>query len=190
EQAAEMALKYKNYWGTRGGVTVTGGEPLAQIDFVTELFAILKGKKIHCCVDTSGATFNRDNAECVKKHKILVDKTDLFLLDIKHIDDGACKDLTGLSNKNTLDFARFLSDNGNDMWIRYVLVPNINDDAATLERSAEFINSLKTVKKVEVLPYHTMGVVKYKNLGIPYRLEGTPVPSAESVANAKKILGA
>ncbi|MCD7728544.1 MAG: pyruvate formate lyase-activating protein [Clostridia bacterium] len=190
EQVAQRALKYKNYWGTRGGVTVTGGEPLAQIDFITELFAVLKQKNVHCCADTSGVTYNPNSAESVAKHKRLLQYADLFLLDIKHIDNEKCKSLTGAGNKNTLAFANFLSQNGKDMWIRYVLVPGINDDDITLGHTAEFIRSLKTVRKVEVLPYHTMGVVKYKNLGIPYPLEGTPVPTEQSVENAKRILGA
>ncbi|MCD8040089.1 MAG: pyruvate formate lyase-activating protein [Clostridia bacterium] len=190
QQVAANALKYKNYWGTRGGVTVTGGEPLAQAEFVTELFTILKQKGVHCCADTSGVTFNAQSAVSVKQHEELASKTDLFLLDIKHINNQKCISLTGAGNANTLNFAKFLSESGKNMWIRYVLVPSINDDEDTLLQTAEFIKILKTVQKVEVLPYHTMGIVKYKNLGIPYPLEGTPVPTKESIDLAKSILGA
>ena len=114
--------------------------------------------------------------------------TDLFLLDIKHIDDEACKKLTGKSNANTLAFAKFLSDNGKKMWIRQVLVPDITDNDESLERTRAFIDSLETVEKVEVLPYHTMGVVKYEKLGIEYPLQGVQAPTKDRVNNAKRIL--
>ncbi|MBQ8308417.1 MAG: pyruvate formate lyase-activating protein [Clostridia bacterium] len=182
---AARALKYKNYFGDNGGVTVTGGEPLLQIDFVIELFTILKAKGIHTCVDTSGITFTPQSQE---KHEKLLEVTDLFLLDIKHIDDEACKKLTGQSNRNTLAFARFLSDNGKKMWIRQVLVPNITDGEESLKRTRAFLDELKTVERVEVLPYHTMGVVKYEKLGIEYPLKGVETPTKESVAKAKEIL--
>ncbi len=183
-----QALRYKNYFGEKGGVTVTGGEPLLQIDFVIELFTALKAKGVHTCVDTSGITFREEDEKCVEKHKKLLEVTDLFLLDIKHIDDAACRTLTGKSNQNTLAFARFLSDNQKPMWIRQVLVPDITDDEDTLRDTRAFINTLATVEKVEVLPYHSMGEVKYKNLGISYPLEGVQPPTKERVAFAKKIL--
>ena len=188
EEVATRALKYRNYFGDKGGVTVTGGEPLLQIDFVIELFTILKAKGIHTCVDTSGVTFDKDNPQSVEKHEKLLALTDLFLLDIKHIDDEKCKALTGKGNKNTLDFARYLSDNGKKIWIRQVLVPGITDDEETLERTRTFIDTLSTVEKVEVLPYHTLGEVKYKNLGIEYPLQGVETPTKESVRRAKEIL--
>ena len=188
EEVATRALKYKNYFGDKGGVTVTGGEPLLQIDFVIELFTILKSKGIHTCVDTSGITFNPKDEKSLEKHAKLLSLTDLFLLDIKHIDDGKCKELTGKSNENTLAFARYLSDNGKKMWIRQVIVPNITDDEETLKATRAFIDTLKTVEKVEVLPYHTMGEVKYKNLGIEYPLQGVEPPSKEVVQRAKEIL--
>lgn len=188
EEVAERALKYRNYFGDKGGVTLSGGEPLLQIDFVIELFTLLKTKGIHTCVDTSGFTFNPDNPTSVEKHKKLLTVADLFLLDIKHIDDEACKALTGQSNRNTLAFARFLSDNGKPMWIRQVLVPGITDAEESLIRTRAFIDTLKTVEKVEVLPYHTMGEVKYEQLGIDYPLKGVKTPAKESVQNAKRIL--
>ncbi len=188
EEVATRALKYKNYFGEKGGVTLSGGEPLLQIDFVIELFTLLKSKGIHTCVDTSGITFRKEDEDCVAKHKKLLSLTDLFLLDIKHIDDIDCQRLTGKSNQNTLDFAKFLSDNNKKMWIRQVLVPQYTDSDESLQRTRAFIDGLKTVEKVEVLPYHTMGAVKYKNLGITYPLEGVEPPSKERVANAKRIL--
>ena len=188
EDVATRVLRYKNYFGEKGGITVTGGEPLLQIDFVIELFKILKEKGIHTCVDTSGITFNPDSPESVRKHEALLQVADLFLLDIKHIDDEACKKLTGHSNKNTLAFAKFLSDHGKKMWIRQVLVPNITDSETSLEKTREFLDTLQTVEKVEVLPYHTMGVVKYEKLGLEYPLKGVEAPTKESVEKAKRIL--
>ncbi len=188
EEIVAKALRYKNYFGEKGGVTATGGEPLVQIDFVTELFAKCKEKGLSTCVDTSGITFNPDSPQSVDKHKKLLSVTDLVLLDIKHIDDEACKKLTGHSNANTLAFAKFLSNNGKKMWIRQVLVPGITDDEATLQKTRAFIDGLATVEKVEVLPYHTMGEVKYEKLGLEYPLKGVQAPTKERVSQARRIL--
>ena len=188
DEVIERALKYRNYFGDQGGVTVTGGEPLVQIDFVTELFTELKKRGVHTCVDTSGITFNSASAASVEKHEKLLSVADLFLLDIKHIDDDACQKLTGLSNKNTLAFARFLSDHGKKTWIRQVLVPDLTDNEESLARTRAFIDTLQTVERIEVLPYHTMGEVKYQKLGIEYPLKGVEPPTKERVLNAKRIL--
>ena len=188
EEIANRALKYKNYFGENGGVTVTGGEPLLQIDFVIELFKILKEKGIHTCVDTSGFTFQQENENSVKKHRELLDYTDLFLLDIKHIDEEACVKLTGQSNKNTLAFAKFLSEHKQPMWIRQVLVPGLTDNEDSLKATRAFIDTLETVEKVEVLPYHTLGTVKYEKLGLSYPLKDVQAPDKESVNKAKEIL--
>lgn len=188
EEVVARVLKYKNYFGDKGGVTVTGGEPLLQIGFVTELFTALKQKGVHTCVDTSGITFDPEKPTSVEKHKKLLEVADLFLLDIKHIDDEACKKLTGQSNAHTLAFAKFLSDNGKPTWIRQVLVPEITDDDESLARTRAFIDTLKSVEKVEVLPYHTMGVVKYEKLGLEYPLKEVSAPTKERVMNAKRIL--
>lgn len=184
---AKTALKYKNYI-SNGGVTVSGGEPLMQIEFVKEFFKQLKMNGIHTAIDTSGITFDREDGECVRRHAELLKFTDLVLLDIKHIDDGEHRKLTGRSNKNTLAFAEYLSDTGKDIWIRHVLVPGITDNDEYLNELNKFISGLKTVKKVEVLPYHTMGEVKYEKLGFAYSLKGTLPPTEERVTNAKKIL--
>jgi len=187
EEVLQEVLKYKSYIAS-GGVTVTGGEPLMQIEFVTELFRLLKCNGIHTALDTSGVTFNQADEKTVARHAALLKYTDLVLLDIKHIDDGEHKKLTGHSNENALNFARYLSENGKDIWIRHVLVPDITDNDEYLYKLREFIGGLKTVKKVEVLPYHTMGVVKYEKLGIDYPLKGTRPPTKERIENAKKIL--
>ena len=188
DEIITQALRYKNYFGDKGGVTATGGEPLVQIDFITELFTTLKAKGVHTCVDTSGITFNPNSPESVEKQKKLLAVTDLVMLDVKHIDDEACQKLTGKSNANTLAFAKFLSDNGKSMWIRQVLVPNITDGEESLQRTRAFIDTLKTVEKVEVLPYHTLGEVKYEKLGMDYPLKGVEAPSKERVMYAKRIL--
>ena len=188
EEVATRALKYKNYFGDKGGVTVTGGEPLLQMEFVIALFTALKKQGVHTCVDTSGVTFKPDDEKSVQAHKRLLEVADLFLLDIKHIDDAACKKLTGQSNANTLAFAKFLNEHGKPIWIRQVLVPGITDDDESLMRTRAFIDTLNTVEKVEVLPYHTMGVVKYEKLGLEYPLKGVDTPTKERVMHAKRIL--
>ncbi len=176
--------KYKNYFiPSGGGVTISGGEPLLQLGFVTELVAKLKKEGIHTAIDTSG---NFALTEDIKK---LIDLTDLFLLDIKCINDEICKDLTGVSNKQELAFAKYLSDIQKDIWIRQVLVPGITDKAEDLHKLKEFISSLSSVKKVEVLPYHSMGRFKWEELGFEYTLDGVPEATLEDVEKAKKILG-
>ena len=189
EEVVRQALRYKNYFGEKGGVTVTGGEPLLQIDFVTELFTLLKEKGIHTCVDTSGIAFKKENAVSVEKHEKLLEVTDLFLLDIKHIDSEGHKSLTGQDNANTLAFAKFLSERGKKTWIRHVLVPGITDDDEQLQKLREFVDGLSSVEKIEVLPYHTLGVVKYEKLGMEYPLKDVSAPDKERVLNAKRILG-
>lgn len=184
EEIAREVLKYRNYFADRGGVTVSGGEPLLQLDFVLELFGRLKEKGVNTCLDTSGICYREGD----ERFERLARLTDLVLLDIKHIDEDAHRALTGQSNKNPLAFARFLDEWGVKMWIRHVLVPGITDDDGALMRLRAFLDTLKNVEKVEVLPYHTMGVQKYKKLGIPYSLEGVQPPAKERVENAKRIL--
>ncbi len=188
DEVVSQALRYKNYFGDKGGVTATGGEPMLQIDFLIQLFTALKAKGVHTCVDTSGITFRETDEICVEKHKKLLEVTDLFLLDIKHIEKDGHKALTGQSNENTLAFAKFLSENGKKMWIRHVLVPGITDEDKLLEKLKAFVDGLKTVEKVEVLPYHTMGVVKYEKLGLDYPLKDVLPPEKERVQNARRIL--
>lgn len=187
EELAATALKYKSYI-KNGGVTVSGGEPLLQLEFVTEFFKILKSEGIHTALDTSGITFCADDENNIERHAKLLEYTDLVLLDIKHIDEDGHIKLTGKSNKNTLAFAKYLSETGKDIWIRHVLVPEITDKDEYLYKLREFIDGLKTVKKVEVLPYHTLGVVKYEKLGLDYMLKDIQPPAKERILNAKNIL--
>lgn len=187
EDVLKQALRYKNYWGKKGGITVSGGEALLQIDFVTELFTLAKQQHVNTCLDTSGNPFTREEP-FYSKFEELMKVTDLVMLDIKHMDDAAHRELTGQTNTNILDMARCLSDNEKAMWIRHVLVPGITDDEGQLKRLRKFIDTLNTVERVEVLPYHTLGVFKWKELGIPYRLEGVKPPTEEQVQRAGEIL--
>ncbi|MDE7100825.1 MAG: pyruvate formate lyase-activating protein [Anaeroplasmataceae bacterium] len=189
EEIVAMALKYKGYFGSTGGITVSGGEPLMQLDFVIELMKLFKASGIHTACDTSGIIFNPDNEAIVAKFLELISYVDLFLLDIKHIDAKKHQKLTGMDNKNVLAFAQFLSKHHKKMWIRHVLIPKITLNEEDLKRLKEFLDTLEGVEKIELLPYHTMGVSKYENLGIAYPLEGVLPPSKEEVLQAKKILG-
>ena len=175
-------IRYKNYIYPNGGVTVTGGEPLLQVKFLISLFSKLKEENIHTCIDTSGMVTLTDD---IKK---LLNLTDLVLLDIKHIDEEKSKNLVGFSNKLELQFAKYLSDNGINMWIRQVLIPTLTDTESDLIKLKNFIKSLKTVQKVEILPYHSMGKYKWENLGLNYELENIPDATSKDVERAKKIL--
>lgn len=187
EEVLKKALRYKSYWGKNGGITVSGGEALLQIDFVLELFKLAKAKGIHTTIDTAGNPFTREG-EFFEKFQELIKVTDLFLLDIKQIDAKAHKSLTGHTNENILDMATYLSEQGKDMWIRYVLVPGYTDSEEDIKKLHDFIETLDTVKRVEVLPYHTLGVFKWEQLGVPYTLEGVNPPSKESIEKANQML--
>lgn len=182
DEIFEKILKYKNYI-INGGVTCTGGEPLLQYNFLIELFKKLKKEKIHTCIDTSGMVVLNN------KIKELINLTDLFLLDIKHIDPVKCKNLVGVSNEKELSFARYLSKIGKPMWIRQVLIPGITDIEIDLLKLKDFIHSLNNVEKVEFLPYHTLGKYKWDNLGEKYELEGIRQANEEDVKKAKRIIG-
>ncbi len=183
DELFDKIIRYKNYIFPNGGVTVTGGEPLLQAKFILELFKKLKKEGIHTCIDTSGIIALTDDIKEVLKF------TDLVLLDIKHIDNEKCKELVGKSNKLELEFAKYLSDNNIPIWIRQVLIPGYTDDEQDLLKLKEFISSLKTVEKVELLPYHSIGEFKWKKLGLKYPLEGVPQATDNDIARAKQILG-
>ena len=189
EEMFRKVYRYRNYWGKDGGLTVSGGEPLLQLDFVTEFFRLAKEKKINTALDTSGNPFSMEEPFKSKFDK-LMKYTDLFMLDIKHMDDATHRKLTGQTNQNILEMAAYLSDHGKAMWIRHVLVPGITTEEDELYRLRSFLDTLKTVERVEVLPYHTLGVFKWKELGIPYQLEGVDPPTKEQIDRAKEILGA
>lgn len=184
EEIVEKVKRYKTYMTlSGGGVTVTGGEPLLQVKFLIEFFKKLKEENINTCIDTSGMFSITEDIKEVLKY------TDLVLLDIKHIDDEKCKELVGASNKKELEFARYLSENGKKMWIRQVLVPGYTDDEKDLLRLKDFLSTLKTVEKVQILKYHSMGKYKWEKLGLKYELEGVRDATIEDEERAKKILG-
>lgn len=171
-----------------GGITVTGGEPLMQVDFLIELFTLAKQKNIHTCIDSSGIAFNPDNVTWMEKLDRLLALTDLVMLDIKHIDPEKHKELTAQPNDKILAFAEYLSEKGVDTWIRHVVVPGITDDDTYLYKLGYFIGGLKTLKALDVLPYHTMGKVKYEKLGMPYKLEGVPPMDKNKVIEKKQVI--
>ncbi|EGW46363.1 pyruvate formate-lyase 1-activating enzyme [Prevotella sp. C561] len=187
DDVLSQALRYRSYWGEKGGITVSGGEALLQIQPLTELFHKAKDLGINTCLDTSAQPFSRKDGR-FSDFEALMKYTDLVLLDIKHIDNDAHKRLTGWENENILDCARYLSDIHKPVWIRHVLVPGINDDDESLHRLRSFIDTLSNVERVEVLPYHDLGVYKWEQLGIPYKLTDVKPPTEESVLHARKIL--
>ena len=172
----------------RGGITVTGGEALMQIDFLLELFALAKEKDIHTCLDTSGITYYPGSSSYNVKLDKLMELTDLVMLDIKHIDPDGHKELTGHDNAGILAFARYLAAKKIPVWIRHVVVPGITDDEGQLTRLGRFIGRLPNVKALDVLPYHVMGVSKYKELGISYPLEGVEAATKAQAEKARQII--
>lgn len=187
DEVLDQAQRYRSYWGKDGGITVSGGEPLLQIDFLLELFRKAKLLGINTAIDTAGQPFTREEP-FFSKFQELMQYTDLLLMDIKHIDPIEHRKLTGQPNDNILDMFRYLSEIEKPVWIRYVLVPGITDGEDCLKRTRDFIETLKNVRKIEVLPYHSMGEYKWKQLGIPYSLEGVKSPDAEHVNHAEQIL--
>ena len=187
QEIFRQAWRYRPYWKQTGGITVSGGEPLLQLAFVTELFRIAKAKGVNTVIDTAGEPFTYDEP-FFSAFEELLPLTDLFLLDLKQIDDVKHRALTGVSNESALALAQFLSERGKRMWIRHVLVPGWTTGEDDLRRLADFIAGLKTVDRVEVLPYHAMALHKYEELRLPYRLGDTPAPTAEEIARAEEIL--
>ena len=177
----------KAFYG-KGGITVTGGEALMQIDFVLELFTLAKQKGIHTCLDTSGITYRPGASAYNEKLDALMEVTDLVMLDIKHIDPEGHKVLTGHDNAGILAFARYLDQRQVDVWIRHVVVPGITDDETLLARLGTFLGTLSNIKALDVLPYHVMGVVKYEQLGVDYPLKGVPAATKDQAAKAKMII--
>lgn len=178
------ALRYRDYWGEKGGITVSGGEPLLQSEFVAELFELAHAEGVTTCLDTSGGSFRRGDA--ATEH--LIAATDTVLLDIKAFDPLLHREVTGVDNSQILDFARYLSEKGVSTWIRRVIVPGLTDGEDDLRKTGEFIRSLKNVERVEVLPYHDFGVEKWRSLGLEYPLEGVPPADEAAVQRARKFV--
>lgn len=187
DEVLDKIERFRSYWGDAGGLTVSGGEPLLQLDFLTDLFEKARARNINTCLDTAAEPFARD-ATWLPRFTRLMAATDLVLLDIKHIDSAAHEKLTGRGNENILDCARYLDEIDKPVWIRYVLVPGINSSDEIVDRTAVFLRSLKNVARVDVLPYHTLGIFKWKALGIPYGLDGVKPPSPELTAHVRAKL--
>lgn len=187
DELLDQAERFRAYWGNNGGITVSGGEALLQIDFLLELFEKAKQRGIGTCLDTSAQLFTR-KSPFFEKFERLMELTDTVLLDIKHIDDEEHRKLTRHSNANILDCARYLSEIDKPVWIRHVLIPGITDKDEYLVRLRDFLSTLHNIERIEVLPYHTLGVYKYEKLGIDYPLKDVQPPAAERVANANDIL--
>ena len=189
-EPAEIIEQYERNKGfyKGGGITVTGGEPLMQVDFLIDLFTLAKSKNIHTCIDTSGISYNPTSASYMEKLDRLMPLTDLVMLDIKHIDPEKHKDLTAQPNDRILEFAAYLNEKKVDMWIRHVVVPGITDDDKYLEELGYFIGQFTNLKALDVLPYHTMGEVKYQKLGIEYKLKGVPAMEKDKAIEKKKVV--
>lgn len=171
-----------------GGITLSGGEALLQMKFVIDLFTEAKKRNIHTCLDTSGISFNPSSESNLKNFRELIAVTDLFLLDVKHIDDEGHKELTGFSNQPVLAFLKFLDDNNKDVWIRHVIVPGVTYDKELLLRLGYRLAEYKCIKDLDILPYHSMGKIKYEKLGIAYPLEGVKDLSLDDAIKAKNIV--
>lgn len=178
-----MAMRSKSYMkSSGGGVTLSGGEPFLQQDFLLELLPKLKEKKIHIAIDTSG------EIPLTNKVKEIINLADLILLDIKHIDSDKCKELTGVPNTYTLEFARYLNSIQKPMWLRQVIIPGYTDDPEDLLKLKKLINSFTNIDRVDLLPYHDLGKFKWTNLGLEYPLENVPTATPEDIEKAKEIL--
>lgn len=188
KQLFDKAYRYRTYWGKDGGITVSGGEALLQMEFLTEFFALAKQHNVHTTLDTSGGNFSL-TPEYLDKFNKLMEVTDLVILDIKAMDSDLHKELTGMKNGHILQMARYLSSMEKPMWIRHVLVPGYTDQMVELVELKEFIEDLPSVERVEILPYHTLGCAKWEKLGLEYPLDGVRTPTEEEVTKAENILG-
>ena len=183
----QQALRYRPYWKTNGGITVSGGEPLLQMEFLIELFQLAKQHGIHTIIDTAGQPFVND-ASFLNRFQMLCEYTDLFLLDIKHIDPLIHQELTKQDNQNILAMARYLSEIQKPVWIRHVLLANSNSDDHHLLALRAFLDTLHNIERVEVLPYHSLGQYKWEKLGLTYPLADLPIPDQDSIQHAHELL--
>ena len=172
----------------KGGITATGGEPLMQLDFLTALFETAKKEGVHTCLDTSGITFRPEDAELTARFDRLMDATDLIMLDLKQVIPERHKALTGQRNENILAFARYAAEKGKKLWIRHVVVPGWTDDEESLSAIGRFMAELKSVKALDVLPYHTLGVHKYQAMNLPYPLDGVEPLSQQHAEKAREVI--
>lgn len=180
--------KLRSYY-VNGGVTLSGGEPLMQMDFIIELTKRIKKElKLHVAIDTCGAPFTSDNKVFMEKFNQLMENVDLFLVDIKHIDNDKAIKLTGKENHNTLALLKYLSEKQKPVWIRYVLVPGISDDPEDLKQTGAFINTLNNIENVDILPYHNMAEAKWAKEGLKYELSSIRNANKQDVLKAYDIM--
>ncbi|WP_373801723.1 pyruvate formate-lyase-activating protein [Bacteroides heparinolyticus] len=171
-----------------GGITVSGGEALLQVPFLIELFRFFKERNIHTCLDTSGICFNPFDEDMLAQYRELLAVTSLVILDIKEIDDEKHRWLTGKSNASVLAFAKFLNKQKTPFWVRHVLVPGITDNLSGLYKLGLFLGPLDQLKAVDCLPYHVMGIPKYEELGLSYRLKNIPAATKEEAKAALAVI--
>ncbi len=183
DEVLARALRYREYWGADGGITVSGGEPMLQAAFVAELFEQARAQGINTCLDTAAGCFDETNPDITR----LLHVTDTVLLDIKHIDDSQHRALTGASNAPVLACARYLAREQIPAWIRHVLVPGLTDNEDDLRALGAFIRTLPNVVRTDILPYHTLGIAKWQRLGLDYTLTDTPTPSVLQLATANRL---
>ena len=188
EEILNRALRYRSYWGKSGGITVSGGEPLLQMDFMLEFFKLCKSEGVHTTIDTAAGPFTRDEPFFSQYHELLK-YTDLLMIDVKHIRDDAHRELTHVPNDNILDCIRYTDSLGKKLWIRHVLVPGVTDQEEDLKALGDFIATLKNVRRAEILPYHSFGMFKWETLGFNYTLKDTPSPSEEEIKRAQELIG-
>lgn len=184
EEVLARALRYRDYWGSEGGITLSGGEPMTQARFGAELFAMAHVEGVTTCLDTAAGVFERSNADIVR----LIEESDTVLLDIKAFGPELHRAITGADNARVIDCAKFLAERGKRVWVRRVLVPGLTDGEEDLRETGDFIRSLGNVEKVDVLPYHDFGAPKWDALGLGYTLKGVASPTAEDVERARAIL--
>lgn len=178
QQALDEVMKVKAF--VKGGVTVSGGEPMMQPEFVLELFKLCKTAGIHTAIDTSGFLFN-------DKTKEVLSYTDLVLLDIKHINPNKYKELTARPLEPTLNFIEYLAEVNKPVWLRYVLVPHFTDNEDDLHRWAQYVSQFKNVERVDILPFHQMGIHKWEQIGQEYKLKDINSPSNQELNKAEAI---
>ncbi|MDR5659450.1 pyruvate formate-lyase-activating protein [Serpentinicella sp. ANB-PHB4] len=174
-------LRYKSYFGEKGGVTLSGGEPLLQPKFAKEILKGLKENNVHTAIDTAGVELNDDIED-------VLEYTDLVILDIKHTEALKFKEITGQRLSKTLSFLQYVKSQKIPLWIRQVVVPGINDTKEDMIALSELLKGIPSIEKVELLPYHNMGVAKWENLGLVYRLRGIVAPTDKTMNLLKEIL--
>ena len=188
QEAFSAAYRYRNYWRNNGGITISGGEPLRQLDFVSEVFRLAHAKKVQTALDTSAQPFAPDDAEWMARFDKLLANTDLVILDLKEIDDEKHKKLTGHTNKNILAMAQYVASKGVDLWIRHVLVPGLTLEREQLHRLGRLLKPYRCIERVELLPFHKLGEYKWESLQLGYTLGDTQPPEPEQVEEARFLL--